>query len=314
MFLTFLLFFVGFYILIKGANILVDGASSFAHKFKISGLVIGLVIVGIGTSIPEFSISFLANILDKHEITLGTVIGSNTLNILFILGVSAILFPLKMKERWVKRDFVWNIFAVGITALFALSSFMGENFLGISRLEGLVMLAIFISWLYYSIKHSNNTEEEMAPLRLLTIPAALLMIFAGLAGVVLGGKWVVDGGILIARELGASEALIGLTIIGIGTSLPELTVSVTAAHRKQMGIAVGNIIGSNIFDFLMILGFSALVKPVVFPRIFLIDITITIFSAIILLASMFIGEKYTLSRSKGFVFILFYISYLVYLL
>lgn len=306
--LTVFLFFIGFYVLIKGAGFLVDGAVVFAHKFKISHIVIGLVVVGIGTSIPEFAITFVANLLGNKEIGLGTVIGSNTFNILFILGFCALLFPLTLKETWVKRDLVWNIGAVLFAGVLAIDG-------KLSGLDGLIMLVVFISWLIHVTREGkNNHEQNKETFHIVTIPIAMLMMAAGFVGIILGGKWVVDGAVAIARSFGMSEALIGLTIIGIGTSLPELTVSAIAAYRKQPGIAVGNIIGSNIFDFLMILGASALVKPILFPKNLFFDLVVTLFSAILLYVFMFTGQRHTLKRFEGFVFIAIYIAYLAYII
>lgn len=310
MLITLPLFLIGFYILIKGANFLVSGSTYLARKFNISNIVIGLVIAGIGTSIPEFAVSFLANITGKSGVGLGTIIGSNTFNILFILGVSALFFPLKFKADWVKRDFSWNIFSVLVAILFAYIVGFGE----ISRVEGAAMLALFLIWLYIAIKKSNEVADNQEQIRTMAFPLAAILIFAGLVGVILGGKWVVDGGIEIAKTLGASNALIGLTIVGIGTSLPELAVSFIAAYKKQPGIAVGNIIGSNIFDFLMILGFGAMFKPIISPASLLPDMIITALATTLLFASMFVGEKYTLKRWEGLVFILLYAAYLIYLL
>ncbi len=305
--LTIILFFLGFYILVKGASFLVDGAMSFAHKFKISHIVIGLVIVGIGTSIPEFAITFVANLLGKNSIGLGAVIGSNTFNILFILGLCALLFPLTLKEIWVKRDLVWNIGAVVFSLLLALDGKLG-------RFDGLAMLTIFIFWLFHVLKEgkNDNSNNEVENFHIVALPIAIIMMLAGFLGVILGGKWVVDGAVEFARGLGMSEAIIGLTILGIGTSLPELTVSLTAAYKKQPGIAIGNIIGSNIFDFLMILGASAFVKPILFPTNMFFDIGVTLFSAILLYIFMFTGQRHTLKRFEGFLFVGIYITYIIY--
>lgn len=302
-----LLFFAGFYILIKGASFLVDGAMSFAHKFKISHIVIGLVVVGIGTSIPEFAITFVANLLGEKEVGLGTVIGSNTFNILFILGFCALLFPLTLKEIWVKRDLLWNIFAILLAGALVLDG-------KLSVIDGAIMLGIFIVWLIHVTKEGKNEKdkENEETFHIIAIPIAIFMMLGGFFGVIFGGKWVVDGAVALAKSFGMSETIIGLTIIGIGTSLPELAVSATAAYKKQPGIAVGNIIGSNIFDFLMILGASALVKPIIFPKNLFFDISVTLFSAILLYVFMFTGQRHTLKRFEGFVFIAIYIAYLVY--
>ncbi len=313
MFITVLLFFAGLYILIRGAGWVTEGASALARKLNISTWVIGLVIVGIGTSIPEFSITVISNLLGNQEIALGTIIGSNTFNILFILGVSALLFPLTFKNSWIKRDLIWNIFAVLITVFVGFYSLSGGRDFLITRTEGFIMLILFCVWLYYSLEKPDDNTTDGGSNRALTLPLVILMIFIGLAGVVLGGKWVVDGAVEIARDIGVSEKLIGLTIVGVGTSLPELAVSLTAACKKQFGIAVGNIIGSNIFDFLMILGFSAVLSPIAFPQELYIDIWITFVAATMLMTSMFMGKRATLTRTKGAIFILVYLAYIVYL-
>lgn len=310
MLLTVILFFLGFYILIRGAGFLVDGSSAIARRFHLSPLLIGLVVAGIGTSIPEFAISFIANLTGEGSVGLGTIIGSNTFNILFILGFTALVFPLTLRAEWVHRDLIWNVLAVFVAASFAVP--LGDGI--ISRYEGLFMLALFVFWMYRVIKRANHNQEPVyEPIRIVAIPLAFMLIVAGLAGVIFGGKWIVDGAAVMARELGMSEALIGLTIVGIGTSLPEFAVTFVAALRGRVGIAVGNIIGSNIFDFLMILGFAALVKPIVFPPDLFLDIVVTILSASLLYGFMFMGQWYVLQRSQGLFLALLYILYLVYL-
>lgn len=307
---TILLFFVGFYILVKGANFLVDGSSSLARKFNISSLVIGLVIAGIGTSIPEFAISFIANLKDLSGIGLGTIIGSNTFNILFILGVTAFFFPLAMKKEWVDHDLVWNIVAVLVAIFFVFLFGAGI----ISRLEGAIMLLVFFLWLFFALHSKERSEEDHAQWRIFALPLTFVMITAGLLGVIVGGKWVVDGATVIAGSLGMSSALIGLTIIGIGTSLPELTVSFVAALRRRPGLALGNIIGSNIFDFLMILGLSAVVKPIIFPSNLVLHAVVTLTASLFLYGLMFTGKPYVLERWQGLLLLLFYILYLLFII
>lgn len=301
---------IGFYILIKGANFLVEGASSIARRFKISNLVIGLVIAGIGTSIPEFSITFIANLIGETEIGLGAIIGSNTFNILFILGLTALIFSLKLQPVWVQRDLLWNIIAVFITISFAISG--GE----LDRLEGLAMLLIFSFWLYTIVKNSNeeNIDTASGSFRELTFPLAVVLTVAGLAGVILGGKWVVDGAAVLTGMLGISGTLIGLTLVGLGTSIPEILVTIVAAYKDQPGIALGNIIGSNIFDFLMILGFGALVKPIPATLSILPDAVVTMLAASLLYGFMFVGENYVLKRWQGLVMVFLYLIYLGFIL
>lgn len=312
MFFNAILFIVGFYVLIKGANLLVKGASSIADRFHTSLFFVGLVIVGIGTSIPEFATFFAALLMGKGPVGLGTVIGSNTFNILFILGVTALFFPLSMKKERVGRDLAWNIIAVGAVMVFAL--WLGSGI--ITRPEGFLLLVLFAYWLYGAIKKSSgiSEEERKMEMREITFLMSFGLILAGLLGTILGGKWVVDGAVIIAREFGLTESVIGLTIVGIGTSLPELTASFVAAYRKQPGIAIGNIIGSNIFDFLVIFGFGAMVRPIAFSPYFSFDITITLLSTIVLYSSLFVGKKYVLKRWQGLMFVFFYFFYLFYLL
>lgn len=310
MLLTLLLFFLGFYILIKGADFLVDGAASFARRFNISSLVIGLVVAGIGTSIPEFAVSFLANLSGEGGVGLGTIIGSNTFNILFILGISALIFPLTFKPVWVERDFIWNIIAVFVVAALALP--FGDGTL--SRIDGLLMLALFFLWLYIVIKRSNEVAEDEEQVKIFTVPITVFFILAGFLGVILGGKWIVDGAVAIAEVLGTSEDIIGLTVVGVGTSLPELAVTFSAALKSQPGVAVGNIIGSNIFDFLMILGFGALIKPLAFPSGLFLDTAVTLISAALLYGFMYVGELYILKRWQGFFMVVLYCLYLGYII
>lgn len=310
MFWDIFLFVLGFYILVKGSGFLVDGSSSLAKNLGISNFVIGLVIVGIGTSIPEFAITFLSNITGDSGLGVGTVVGSNTFNILFILGVSAMFFPLKFKESWVRYDLLWNVLAVAAAILF----FVFFGYREISRVEGVVMLLLFIAWLYISVKRPQSLDGDEHPLRIFAFPLAATMIFGGFVGVILGAKWVVDGGAIIAAALGMSEGIIGLTIVGIGTSLPELVVSFTAAYKRQPGIAVGNIIGSNIFDFLMIFGASALVAPIVLGDSLMVDAAITGVAALLLYLFMFWNKSLVLERWHGAVMVLLYVVYTVYIL
>ncbi|OHA09114.1 MAG: hypothetical protein A3B37_01045 [Candidatus Sungbacteria bacterium RIFCSPLOWO2_01_FULL_59_16] len=310
MIFTLILFLVGFAILIKGASALVDGAVSVANIFRLSPMVVGLVIVGIGTSIPEFAVAFIGNLLGQADIVLGTVAGSNTFNLLFILGLSAAVSPLAFKSIWVGRDLLWNIGAVAVSAVLV----FGAGSTGLDRGGGVILLLLFFLWLIFVLRIVNEAESEV-PLarRVVAAPIALLFIAAGLAGVILGGRWVVEGAVQIAYTLGASEALVALTMLSIGTSLPELAVSVAAAWRREAGIAVGNIIGSNIFDFLMILGASAMVRPVFASPALIPDVAATALAAGLLFGAMFVGERYILKRWQGILFIALYLLYFAYL-
>lgn len=314
MFLKLLLFAVGFYILIKGADILIKGSSSLARLFKVSSWIIGLVIVGIGTSIPEFSIG-IASVLDGADVGVGTIIGSATFNILFILGLASFFGPVIMRKVWVVKDFSFNAIAVLISGILAFSFIVGNSeFGGITKEEGLILLLLFIIWFGLEVKHSGvvpEEEDEEAAEEVFTTLTSLTMVIGGIIGVFLGGKWVVEGAEFLAGIFGASETLVGLTVVGIGTSIPELTVTMTALKSRQTGIAVGNLIGSNIFNFLAIFGIISLFAPVGFPSRLVFDFLVLLTASLLLLAFMFIGARYTLKRWQGTVFLLFYFSYIL---
>ncbi len=312
---TLVLFVIGFFILIKGADFLIDGASSIAKRLNISNWIIGITIVGVGTSIPEFSITFLEALRGEVSIGLGVILGSNTFNILFILGLSAMVMPLLAKPTWVKRELMINIFAILIAALLAIFPIGGGEFFEITKNEGLILLSLFFIWILYLVFRNGaakQLEDEEGPsLKIFAVPLSVLMIIAGLVGVVLGARWVVEGGEFLARAFGISQAIIGLTIVGIGTSLPELVVSVSAAKKGNIGISLGTIIGSNVFDFFGILGIVAIANNVSFPRELVGDFMVTLGAAILLLLSMFVGRpKYTIGRWQGFIFVALYILYL----
>ncbi|OGD66219.1 hypothetical protein A2Z61_00120 [Candidatus Campbellbacteria bacterium RIFCSPLOWO2_02_35_12] len=311
--ISLILFFTGFYILIKGAKILIDGAISIARIFNISNWFTGVVIVGIGTSIPEFSIN-IASVFNNSPVGISAIIGSNTFNILFILGVSALFCPISMKKEWVIKDFLFNIIAVVVSAVVIIFPLFGKSgFLGVERIEALFLLTLFIGWSLYMFNRKIDDEKNV-DYKIFSAFSSFVMIIVGFIGVFVGGHWVVDGAETIAVFFNASPALIGLTIVAAGTSLPELTVSMVALFKRRTEIAVGNIIGSNIFDFLGILGITALFRPIVVPSSAQFDIFATLGSVFLLFALTFIGRKYILSRTEGLIFIIGYILYLFFII
>lgn len=310
----YLLFLIGFIILIKGADILIDGASSFARRLKVTSWIIGITIVGIGTSIPELTVTVFSATGGNFNIGLGTIIGSNTFNLLFILGLSSIIMPIIMKKDWIFNGLPPNILAVLISLIVLTQPIAGsQSFYGITKPEGAILTVFFLAWLgYVSLrKRPDEGTDSKRPHKLIVASA---MSILGLAGVIIGGEWVIEGSVEIAKIFGVSQSLIGLTIVGIGTSIPELAVSGMAAYRKQFGIAVGNIVGSNIFDFLAILGVSALFTPIPFSSHLTFDIHITLFSAILLFIVMIIGRRFTLTRMEGIFFMLLYLAYLAFII
>lgn len=310
MFWTFVLFLIGFFVLIKGSNLLIKGSSSLARLWGISEWVIGVVIVGIGTSLPEFSIN-IASLFSGANVGIGTIIGSNTFNTLVILGLVALISPIKMKKTWVARDMVFNALAIVMAITLLFFPLLGDgDFRGITQLEGLALGIIFITWIWLMVDTRGQIKNHAGSEKIFTFSTSLLLVVAGIIGVFIGGRWVVNGAAEIARLIGISEALIGLTIVGIGTSMPELTVSITAALKKKTDLAIGNIIGSNIFDFIGILSMSAIIKPVIFPQELSLDIFITLATTLILLITMHTGRRHILERWEGVVFILLYIGYI----
>jgi len=311
--LSLILFAVGFFILIKGADLLIDGASFVARKLHLSNWIVGTLIAGIGTSIPEFSITMVSVLSGESEVAIGNIVGSGMVNILLILGISSLATPLLMKDQWIKRDMVWNILSLTAVLAFAFLPIGGPAG-QISAIEGIILLALFLIWIWRIIREKTSSEESDITEYSFTFLSAIVMIGAGFIGVIVGGNWVVSGAVALSKLFGVSEGLIALTIIGIGTSLPELAVSLVAAIKKQPGIAVGNIIGSTIFDFLAIVGMSAIVKPFFFPTTIFFDALLAILAAVLLLILMFFGRKKVLDRRKGALMVVAYMGYLFFLI
>jgi cation:H+ antiporter len=314
--LTYILFVIGFVLLISGANLLVEGSASIAKKLNISSIVIGLTIVAFGTSAPEFIVNIFASIQGNTDIAIGNILGSNIVNILFILGVSAVIFPLATKENTVWKEIPLSLLAAILLGVMVNDTLIdGGTFSGITRIDGIIFLAFFIIFLYYTFGISKvigeNTDLEIKEMSYMK---SSLYIVGGLSGLIFGGKWIVDGAIKIAEGFNVSQSLIGLTIVAIGTSLPELATSAVAAYKKQSDIAIGNVVGSNIFNIFFILGFSALIRPLPFSKTSDIDIIMTIFSSLILFLIMFIGKKHTIERWQGITMIIIYIGYVAYLI
>jgi cation:H+ antiporter len=303
-------------LLISGANLLVEGSASIAKKLNISSIVIGLTIVAFGTSAPEFIVNIFASIQGNTDIAIGNILGSNIVNILFILGVSAVIFPLATKENTVWKEIPLSLLAAILLGVMVNDTLIdGGTFSGITRIDGIIFLAFFIIFLYYTFGISKvigeNTDLEIKEMSYMK---SSLYIVGGLSGLIFGGKWIVDGAIKIAEGFNVSQSLIGLTIVAIGTSLPELATSAVAAYKKQSDIAIGNVVGSNIFNIFFILGFSALIRPLPFSKTSDIDIIMTIFSSLILFLIMFIGKKHTIERWQGITMIIIYIGYVAYLI
>ena len=314
--IIYIFFILGFYILIKGATLLVDGSASIAKKLKISSIIIGLTIVAFGTSMPELIINIFASAQGNSEIAIGNILGSNIANILLILGISAIIYPITANKNTVLKEIPFNLLAIVVLGIIANDIIIdGQIFSNISRIDGLILLSFFIIFLYYVFGITKSAEDIVGKdeIKVLSYSKAVFYIILGLIGLLVGGKWIVDGAVEIAKFFNISESLIGLTIIAIGTSLPELATSAIAAYKKQSDIAIGSIIGSNIFNIFWVLGVSAIIRPLPFSASLNKDISMAIFASVILFLIMFIGKKRAIERPQGIFMVIVYIGYIVFL-
>lgn len=313
-----LLLALGLVLLIVGSDWLVKGASGLAKRYQVPDIVIGLTIVSFGTSLPELLVSLLAALKGNSDISLGNVLGSNIANIWFILGISAMIFPLVVKRNttWIEIPLaLMSAVLLGILAHFGFDSTPEQSFLG--RGDGVILLLGFAGFMWYIIKLAKKGKEGVVPdADFVPMPGgkAALFILSGIAAMGLGGKWCVDNAVILAQSWGVSDALIGLTIVAVGTSLPELATSAMAAYKKETDIAVGNVVGSNIFNILWILGVSTVITPMRFRNEMNFDFAMTIGSALMLFMFMFIGKRHQLNRWKGALFVLTYAAYIVYLI
>ena len=315
--LTYVLFLIGFLLLIKGASFLVNGASGMAKILKVSDLVIGLTVVAFGTSFPELSVNIFASIGGNIDIAIGNILGSNIFNILLILGVSAIIYPLKVSKGTVWKEIPLTLLAAVLLGVLANDKLIdGSSVSALTRIDGFILLSFFIIFLYYifGIARPPEISESNPPAKEHRMSKSIFMIVIGLFCLMIGAKWTVDGAVKLALALGVSESLIGLTIVAAGTSLPELATSSVAAYKKNTDIAVGNIVGSNIFNIFFVLGISSVIRPLPFRAQVNMDISVTIISSFLLFLCMFTGKRRFLDRWEGSVFILLYGAYIIFLI
>jgi cation:H+ antiporter len=318
--MTYVLFVLGFGLLIKGANWLVEGSSKIADRLGVSELLIGLTIVAFGTSMPEMIINILASISGNAGLATGNVLGSNIANVLLIIGATAIITDLPVQRNTVLSEIPFSLTAALLVGFLANSALWYEHSdeLHISRGDGAIILFFFLLFMSYVILTAGEDRqpgkqertEETPPSQRKTIGLVVL----GCLSLFLGGKWVVDGAILIAQSVGLSETFIGLTIVAVGTSLPELVTSIMAARKKNTDIAIGNAVGSNIFNILWVLGLSALINPLPFNVASNIDIMVVIGASSMILLAMILGRRMQIRRLEGIIFVLSYFAYLAYLI
>ena len=303
--MMYLLLLLGFVLLIKGADLFVDGSSSIAGILKIPSVIIGLTIVAMGTSAPEAAVSINAGLAGNSDISLGNIVGSNVFNLLIVIGACAVIFPAKSDEDILKRDLWWNI---GVSALLLVTILDGT----LSRFEGLIFLAIFIFYLGLMVRSALKNRVIGDHMEVMPLWKSLLFVAIGLGAVVWGGDLVVDNASMIAKAWGMSDTLVGLTIVAVGTSLPELATSITASKKGDSGIALGNAVGSCLFNILFILGMASALTPINAVPELIIDTAILIAVTILILIVAKTDKK--TNRVEGILCVAAYIAYTAYII
>lgn len=313
--ITYLLFALGFVLLIKGADFLVTGAAAIAKTFSISNLVIGLTVVAFGTSAPELAVNLISSFQGNTDLAIGNIVGSNIANILLILGVAAILNPLKVKSNTVWKEIPFSLLGSVILLIMASDVVLdGAITSAITRTDGLTLIGFFIIFLFYTFGIAKNTESlPSEEITRYPLPTAGAMVLGGLVGLVVGGQWIVEGAVAIATVFGMSQAVIGLTVVAIGTSLPELVTTIAASLKKQADMAIGGVVGSNIFNVFWILGASSIVRTLPVQPAATQDLVLAVIASLLLFIFLFIGKKHLLERWQGWCFLGLYLAYTGYL-
>ena len=306
-----LLLLVGLGLVVLGADWLVNGASSIARRAGISEFVIGLTIVGFGTSCPELVVSLSGAIEGNSDISVGNVVGSNIFNVLFILGLTAMVLPVGMTDKNRRIDIPITL---GVTILLVILGITGSmSGPGISRWEGVLMLLVFSAYLFYCFKSDSKDEFSETQQATLSITKSIALTLTGLAGLIFGGDLFVDSATALARQIGVSDKFIAVTILAGGTSLPELATSLVAAIKGKEQLALGNILGSNVFNAMLILGLSSVITPLSFASMTVVDIITLVLSAVLLLIWAYTGRKNRIDRREGAAMLLCYVAYNVFL-
>jgi cation:H+ antiporter len=311
-----ILLVVGFVFLVKGADFFVEGASSVAKRLKVPSLIIGLTIVAMGTSLPETAVSISASIQGSNSLAISNVTGSNIFNLMVVVGLCAIMSTVKVDNDTIKRDIP---FSLGAAVLMLVFGFTGSI---LGRGEGIIFLVLFMGYIFLMIRSAlkaraaglaveNEAIEEAEKAELMPVAKSIICIIGGAIAIAFGGDWVVDGASVLASAFGLSDTLIGLTIVAIGTSLPELVTSIVAARKNEVDMALGNAIGSNIFNILMVLGVASVISPINFIMNNIFDIVVLIASTLVVWLAVW--RKKELKRPMGFFMVAVYVVYMVYI-
>lgn len=314
--LQILILLAGLALILFGANWLVDGSSSIAKRFGISEFVIGLTIVGIGTSSPEMVVSFMSSLQGKADMAIGNIVGSNIFNTLMILGITALVAPMAITKNNLKRDIPLNIVVTVLLIILGMNfTLFGKGQDQISRLDGAILLAVFAWYLWTSFKSDQgDASEEGEGIKEYKTGLSVIMIAAGLAGLIFGGRLFVNSATELAKMFGVSDKFIAITVMAAGTSMPELATCVVAALKGRGQLALGNVLGSNISNILLILGGASLIAPLSFNGMTPVDLGLVLISAIIIFASAFMFKKREIDRYEGVIFLLLEIGYMWYLI
>lgn len=308
---------IGVLLVSYGASYLVEGASSLAKRFGITDMVIGLTVVSFGTSAPELVVSAISALQGNGDVAIGNVVGSNIVNILLILGISSLIYPITVQRNTIWKEIPLSLLAALVLMVMANDIIIDGSITNvITRIDGLVLLAFFLIYVYYTfgIAKVDNTEEEMVQIKKYSGFLSLIFVLGGIAALTFGGRLIVVNAIKIASSLGVNESIIGLTLVAIGTSIPELATSVAAAIKKNSDIAIGNVVGSNIFNIFFILGISSTITPLRSTGITNIDYLVCIAASVVLFITCFLFKPKTLFRVEGAILILGYVLYTGYLI
>ena len=305
----------GLALILLGANYLVEGASSIAKRFGLSEFIIGVTIVGIGTSSPEMVASIMAAIKGSAEMAIGNIVGSNIFNTLVILGVTGLIAPLTITKSNIKKDIPINIVVTAMLVLLGMNlTIFGLGKDQLSRLDGAIMLAIFLWYILSSFRSGKSENNEEEGIKILPIWLSAIMIAGGLAALIFGGRFFVNGAESIARSLGVSDKFIAITVMAAGTSMPELATSIVAAVKGRGQLALGNILGSNISNILLILGITSIISPLSFSGISIVDMIVLAVAAVLIFLSAFMFKKKELDRFEAAIFLLIEAGYMWYLI
>lgn len=317
-----LLVTVGFVLLIKGADLLVNGASSLAKRFNVSDIAIGLTIVAMGTSAPELVVNIISGTVispnGTHDVVFGNIIGSNIFNIFLILGVSSVIYPLTVQRNALWKEIPYSLVATVIFFLLVNDKMIGlgdKNQLGI--FDGvllLIMFSMFLLYIFMNLQRNPDDSELIEDIVVMPVWKTVIFVVFGIAGLTIGGRMIVDNAVSIAKAFHVSEKLIGLTILAAGTSLPELATSAVAAFQKKSDLAVGNIVGSNIFNLLLVIGVTAIIhNPIIYNPVLNTDLIIVMVGTFMLFIFMFTFKQYKLDRSEGLIYLMGFVAYMFYL-